>query len=54
MVQWLGLGAFIVVAPGSIPDRGTKILQATRRGKKKLQEKPITVENFNISLSEKL
>ena len=28
MVQWLGLGAFTAMVPGSIPGRGTKILQA--------------------------
>ena len=26
MVQWLGLGAFIAVGPGSIPGQGTKSL----------------------------
>ena len=29
-VQWLGLGAFTAVGPGSIPGRGTKIPQAMR------------------------
>ena len=28
-VQWLGLCAFTAEGPGSIPGRGTKILQAT-------------------------
>ena len=35
VVQWLGLGAFIAKVLGSIPGRGTKILQAVRRGRKK-------------------
>ena len=26
--QWLGLGAFTAMVPGSIPGQGTKILQA--------------------------
>ena len=29
MVQWLGPGAFTAGGPGSIPDQGTKIPQAT-------------------------
>ena len=32
MVQWLGLHAFTVEGPGSVPDQGTTILQ---HGKKK-------------------
>ena len=28
VVQWLGLGVFTALAPGSIPGLGTKILQA--------------------------
>ena len=34
MVQWLGLGAFTAVVLGSVPGRGTKILQAMRRSQK--------------------
>ena len=33
-VQWVGLGGFTAMAPGSIPGRGTKILQGTAKGKK--------------------
>ena len=32
VVQWLGLSAFTVLAPGSIPGRGTKILEAEQHG----------------------
>ena len=39
VVQWLGLRAFIAEGTGSIPGRGTKIPQATRRAAKKKQEK---------------
>ena len=36
MVQWLGLGGFIVMDQGgSIPDQGTKIPQGVHRGQKK-------------------
>ena len=35
VVQWLGLGPFTGVAPGSIPGRGIKIPQATQCGQKK-------------------
>ena len=39
-VQWLGLGTFMAGALGSIPGRGTKILQATwLRGQKKKKKK---------------
>ena len=31
-VQWLGLGPLTARGPGSIPGRGTKILQATQCG----------------------
>ena len=34
VVQWLGLGTFPDVAPGSIPGGGTKITQAPRHGQK--------------------
>ena len=34
-VQWLGLSAFTVEVPGSIPGQGTKISQAMLCGKKK-------------------
>ena len=34
-VQWLGLCAFTAGGMGSIPGRGTKFLQAARRGQKK-------------------
>ena len=33
-VQWLELGAFTAVGPGSIPGRGTKIPQAPQHGQK--------------------
>ena len=39
MVQWLGLGAFTVVGPGSVPGRGTKIPEATQCGQKKKKER---------------
>ena len=39
VVQWLGLGAFTAMAPGSIPGRGTKILQAARHGQKKKKKR---------------
>ena len=32
MLQWLGLGTFIVKGPGSVPRQGTKILQAAQYG----------------------
>ena len=35
VVQWLGLRAFTVEGVGSIPGRGTKILQAVQCGQKK-------------------
>ena len=38
-VQWLGLGAFIAVGPGSIPGWGTKIPQAAQSGPKKKKNK---------------
>ena len=38
-VQWLGLHAFTARALGSIPGRGTKIPQATRRSQKKKEKK---------------
>ena len=38
-VQWLGLGAFTAVDPGSIPGWGTKILQAAWGGQKKKKER---------------
>ena len=39
VVQWLGLGSFTAVGPGSIPGLGTKILQAMHRGQKKKKKK---------------
>ena len=35
MTQWLGLSNSTAVAPGSIPDQGTKIPQAACHSKKK-------------------
>ena len=35
MVQWLGLRAFTAKGPGSVPGRGTKILQAVQHHRKK-------------------
>ena len=40
-VQWLGLCAFTAEGLGSIPDLGTKILQAMRHGQKKKKKKAI-------------
>ena len=34
VLQWLGLGTFIVKGPGSVPRQGTKILQAAWYGQK--------------------
>ena len=34
VLQWLGLGTFIVKGPGSVPCQGTKILQAAWYGQK--------------------
>ena len=39
VVQWLGLCAFTAEDPGSIPVRGTKILQAVQHGQKTKQNK---------------
>ena len=46
VVQWLGLGAFTAMAPGSIPGRGTKILQAARHGQKKKKKKKKKTRGF--------
>ena len=47
MVQWLGLGGFIVMDQGgSIPDQGTKIPQGVHRGQKK-KKKHKQKENFS-------
>ena len=35
MVQWLRLGTFTAVGPGSIPGEGTKIPQASRSSQKR-------------------
>ena len=35
VAQWLGLGTFTAMDPGSIPGQGTNIPQATRDGQKK-------------------
>ena len=45
-VQWLGLGAFSAVAPGSIPGQGTKILQAAQRGQKEKKFKRWVLRNW--------
>ena len=42
VVQWLGLGTFHCHGPGSIPGRGTKILQATWPGQKQKTKKNTT------------
>ena len=39
VVQWLGLRAFTAEGLGSVPGRGTKILQAAQRGQKKKEER---------------
>ena len=47
MVQWLGLGSFIVVDQGgSIPDQGTKIPQGVHRGQKKKSRKKTSLVNL--------
>ena len=38
VIQWLGLRASTSGGMGSIPGRGTKIPQATQRGKKKKEK----------------
>ena len=43
--QWLGLGTFTAVEPGSALDQGTKILQAVHQPKKKRKES-ISEEKF--------
>ena len=42
VVQWLGLCAFTVEGPGSVPGQGNKILQATQCGQKQKQNKTKT------------
>ena len=49
MVQWLQLGPFTAMAPGSIPGQGTKILQAPQRGQKKKKDFG-TSPVFNMSI----
>ena len=39
VVQWLGLGAFTAMGPGSTPGQGTKVPQAARRSQKTKQNK---------------
>ena len=41
VVHWLGLGAFTALGPGSIPGRGTRILQASQCGQKKKSKNEI-------------
>ena len=38
-VQWLGLGAFTAMSPGSIPGQGTKIPQASQHSQKKKKKR---------------
>ena len=40
-VQWLGLDTFTAESVGSIPGRGTKILQAAWHGQKKKKKKKL-------------
>ena len=47
LVQWLGLGAFTAVAPGSISGWETKILRAVQRDQKKKKKK--STENFFLA-----
>ena len=47
-VQWLGLGAFIAVAPGSIPGQGTKIPQAMGKTKKKKDKTSTEMDIHNF------
>ena len=42
MVQWLGLGALTAGALGSIPGRGTKILQEHHMAKEKRERETAT------------
>ena len=57
-VQWLGLCAFIAEGVGSIPGRGTKILQATWCSPKKKKKKPhgptdcFTFPSLRVSMQE--
>ena len=44
-VQWLGLHASTAGGAGSIPDRGTKILQAAQRAHKK--EKQLLIHHWS-------
>lgn len=37
-IRWLGLHAFTVEGPGSVPSWGTQIAQAVRGGKKKTKK----------------
>ena len=39
VAQWSGFRALTAEGPGSIPGRGTKIPQVTRRGQEKRKEK---------------
>ena len=45
VVQWLGLGAFTVMGPDTIPGRETKILQGLRLGQKKKEKKRVDVSS---------
>ena len=47
MVQWLGLGAFTVMAPSSIPGQGTKIPEAAQRSQKNKRKKPKDIKQVN-------
>ena len=49
-VQWLGLGAFTAVGPGSIPGLGTKILQATWHSQKFKKKKIIMWKNLETKM----
>ena len=47
-VQWLGLYAFTAEGPGSIPDRGTKIPQATQNKTNTNKQNPKTTVPYNF------
>ena len=49
MVQWLGLGAFTAVGPGSMPGWEIKILKDTKHGQKKKKLKCLLKDLASIS-----
>ena len=51
MVQWLGLGTFTAMVPGSIPGRGTTIHKLHGAAKKK-KNFFFSVQKYTIKLTE--